>query len=87
MKIPFLPLKEYGSQEKHVFKYEGRNIRFDKIQATVLDVKKLLNSSTNSSHRDRLIVLTRDLPSNASLSQQYVAVLFLFQSVEPILNY
>lgn len=52
MKIPFLPLKEYGSQEKHVFKYEGRNIRFDEIQATVLDVKKLLNSSTNSSHRD-----------------------------------
>ena len=44
MKIPFLPLKEYGSQEKHVFKYEGRNIRFDEIQATVLDVKKLLNS-------------------------------------------
>lgn len=87
MKIPFLPLKEYGSQEKHVFKYEGRNIRFDEIQATVLDVKNLLNSSTNSSHRDRLIVLTRDCLPNASLSQLYAAVLLLFQSVEPILNY
>lgn len=84
MKIPFLPLKEYGSQEKHVFKYEGRNIRFDEIQATVLDVKNLLNSSTNC---DRLIVITRDCLPNASLSQLYAAVLLLFQSVEPILNY
>ena len=32
-------LANYGSQEKYVFKYTGRNSRMDEIQAAVLDVK------------------------------------------------
>lgn len=32
-------LANYGSQEKYVFKYSGRNSRLDEIQAAVLDVK------------------------------------------------
>lgn len=32
-------LANYGSQEKYVFKYAGRNSRLDEIQAAVLDVK------------------------------------------------
>lgn len=32
-------LGNYGSQEKYVFKFEGRNSRLDEIQAAVLDVK------------------------------------------------
>lgn len=32
-------LANYGSQEKYVFKYIGRNSRLDEIQAAVLDVK------------------------------------------------
>lgn len=32
-------LANYGSQEKYVFKYTGRNSRLDEIQAAVLDVK------------------------------------------------
>ncbi len=32
-------LGNYGSQQKYVFKYKGRNSRLDEIQAAVLDVK------------------------------------------------
>lgn len=32
-------LANYGSQQKYVFKYKGRNSRLDEIQAAVLDVK------------------------------------------------
>lgn len=32
-------LANYGSQQKYVFKYRGRNSRLDEIQAAVLDVK------------------------------------------------
>ena len=32
-------LANYGSQQKYVFKYAGRNSRLDEIQAAVLDVK------------------------------------------------
>lgn len=32
-------LGNYGSQQKYVFKYRGRNSRIDEIQAAVLDVK------------------------------------------------
>lgn len=32
-------LANYGSQQKYVFKYTGRNSRLDEIQAAVLDVK------------------------------------------------
>lgn len=32
-------LANYGSQEKYVFKYCGRNSRLDEIQAAILDVK------------------------------------------------
>ena len=32
-------LANYGSQEKYVFKYTGRNSRLDEIQAAILDVK------------------------------------------------
>ena len=32
-------LANYGSQQKYIFKYRGRNSRLDEIQAAVLDVK------------------------------------------------
>jgi dTDP-4-amino-4,6-dideoxygalactose transaminase len=32
-------LANYGSSEKYVFKYTGRNSRLDEIQAAILDVK------------------------------------------------
>lgn len=32
-------LANYGSQQKYIFKYQGRNSRLDEIQAAVLDVK------------------------------------------------
>jgi dTDP-4-amino-4,6-dideoxygalactose transaminase len=32
-------IANYGSSEKYVFKYKGRNSRLDEIQAAVLDVK------------------------------------------------
>lgn len=32
-------LANYGSQQKYIFKYQGRNSRLDEIQAAILDVK------------------------------------------------
>ena len=41
-------LANYGSQEKYIFKYRGRNSRLDEIQAAVLDVKlKYLDEDNN----------------------------------------
>lgn len=41
-------LANYGSQQKYVFKYAGRNSRLDEIQAAILDVKlKYLNEDIN----------------------------------------
>lgn len=46
-------LANYGSQQKYVFKYRGRNSRLDEIQAAVLDVKlKYLNE--DNAHRQRI---------------------------------
>jgi len=40
-------LANYGSSQKYVFKYTGRNSRLDEIQATILDVKlKYLDADT-----------------------------------------
>jgi dTDP-4-amino-4,6-dideoxygalactose transaminase len=45
-------LGNYGSQQKYVFKYKGRNSRMDEIQAAVLDVKlKHLDDDNNSRRR------------------------------------
>ena len=45
-------LGNYGSQQKYVFKYKGRNSRMDEIQAAVLDVKlKYLDDDNNSRRR------------------------------------
>ena len=43
-------LANYGSQEKYVFKYAGRNSRLDEIQAAVLDVK-LRHLDEDNAHR------------------------------------
>ena len=43
-------LANYGSQEKYVFKYAGRNSRLDEIQAAVLDVK-LKYLTEDNAHR------------------------------------
>ena len=43
-------LANYGSQEKYVFKYAGRNSRLDEIQAAVLDVK-LKHLDEDNAHR------------------------------------
>ena len=41
-------LANYGSQQKYVFKYSGRNSRLDEIQAAILDVKlKYLDEDIN----------------------------------------
>lgn len=46
-------LANYGSQEKYVFKYAGRNSRLDEIQAAVLDVKlKYINEA--NAHRQKV---------------------------------
>lgn len=43
-------LANYGSREKYVFKYTGRNSRLDEIQAAVLDVK-LKHLDEDNAHR------------------------------------
>lgn len=43
-------LANYGSQQKYVFKYTGRNSRLDEIQAAVLDVK-LKYLTEDNAHR------------------------------------
>ncbi len=44
-------LANYGSQEKYVFKYTGRNSRLDEIQAAVLDVKLKYLDADNAHRR------------------------------------
>ncbi len=46
-------LANYGSQEKYVFKYAGRNSRLDEIQAAVLDVK-LRYLDEDNAHRKEI---------------------------------
>lgn len=41
-------LANYGSQQKYIFKYQGRNSRLDEIQAAVLDVKLRYLDEDNS---------------------------------------
>ena len=44
-------LANYGSQEKYVFRYTGRNSRLDEIQAAVLDVKLKYLDADNARRR------------------------------------
>ena len=46
-------LANYGSQQKYVFKYTGRNSRLDEIQAAVLDVK-LKHLVEDNAHRKKV---------------------------------
>ena len=46
-------LANYGSSQKYVFKYTGRNSRLDEIQAAVLDVK-LRNLDEDNAHRKEI---------------------------------
>ena len=46
-------LANYGSQQKYVFKYAGRNSRLDEIQAAVLDVK-LRYLDEDNAHRKEI---------------------------------
>ena len=46
-------LANYGSPQKYVFKYTGRNSRLDEIQAAVLDVK-LKYLDEDNAHRQRV---------------------------------
>ena len=46
-------LANYGSQQKYVFKYTGRNSRLDEIQAAVLDVK-LKHLEEDNEHRRQI---------------------------------
>ena len=46
-------LANYGSQQKYIFKYQGRNSRLDEIQAAVLDVK-LRNLDEDNSLRQQI---------------------------------
>ena len=46
-------LANYGSREKYVFPYQGRNSRLDEIQAAVLGVK-LRHLDDDNAHRQRL---------------------------------
>lgn len=45
-------LANYGSREKYVFKYTGRNSRLDEIQAAVLDVKLKYLVEDNAHRKD-----------------------------------
>ena len=49
-------LANYGSQQKYVFKYSGRNSRLDEIQAAVLDVK-LKYLEKDNAHRQEIAAL------------------------------
>jgi len=56
-------LANYGSSEKYVFPYRGRNSRLDEIQAAILDVKlKYLN--TDNAHRQQIANFYYDHLSN-----------------------
>lgn len=46
-------LANYGSQQKYIFQYAGRNSRLDEIQAAVLDVK-LKYLSEDNAHRQMI---------------------------------
>ena len=46
-------LANYGSQQKYIFQYAGRNSRLDEIQAAVLDVKLKFLSEDNA-HRQMI---------------------------------
>ncbi len=46
-------LANYGSTQKYVFKYQGRNSRLDEIQAAVLDVK-LKHLDDDNNHRRQI---------------------------------
>ena len=46
-------LANYGSQQKYVFKYRGRNSRLDELQAAVLDVK-LKHLDEDNAHRQQI---------------------------------
>ena len=46
-------LANYGSSQKYVFKYAGRNSRLDEIQAAVLDVK-LRHLDEDNAHRKEI---------------------------------
>ena len=52
-------LANYGSQQKYIFKYQGRNSRLDEIQAAVLDVK-LRNLDEDNRLRQQVAVYYYD---------------------------
>ena len=52
-------LANYGSSEKYVFRYTGRNSRLDEIQAAVLDVK-LKYLTADNAHRQQMAALYYD---------------------------
>ena len=59
-------LANYGSQEKYVFKYTGRNSRLDEIQAAVLDVK-LKYLDEDNMHRQQIAAYYYDNIKNDSI--------------------
>lgn len=60
-------LANYGSQQKYVFKYTGRNSRLDEIQAAVLNVKlKYLNE--DNAHRQEIAALYYSHINNSLVS-------------------
>lgn len=60
-------LANYGSSEKYVFPYQGRNSRLDEIQAAVLNVK-LRYLKEDNSHRQRIAQFYYENISNPLVS-------------------
>ena len=60
-------LANYGSPQKYVFKYTGRNSRLDEIQAAVLDVK-LKYLVEDNAHRKSIAKLYYDGTRNPQIS-------------------
>ncbi|MBQ2912602.1 MAG: DegT/DnrJ/EryC1/StrS family aminotransferase [Bacteroidales bacterium] len=60
-------LANYGSREKYVFKYTGRNSRLDEIQAAILDVK-LKYLLEDNAHRKEVAKFYIENINNPSIS-------------------
>ena len=58
-------LGNYGSAEKYVFRYKGRNSRLDEIQAAVLDVKLRYLDDDNRRRRDIALYFKENISNPA----------------------
>ena len=77
-------LANYGSHQKHLFKYKGRNSRLDELQAAILTIK-LRHLDADNAHRQQIAeIYSSLLPLHSSLLPLHSSLLTLPSSLSSV---